>query len=84
MEKKSVLNKFFPIKNSEDNQKKPVKPAEEKLDKLEISDQASKTNQASSDIKNITEIKEKVKTNFYSSDKVIKKVSEEIYKEIKK
>jgi hypothetical protein len=83
MEIKSVSNKF-PKKNSEDNQKKPVKPTEEKLDKLEISDQVSKMNQASPDIKNITEIKERVKTNFYSSDKVIKKVSEEIYKEIKK
>jgi len=84
MEIKSVSNNFFPAKNAECNQKKQVKSTEEKLDKIEISNRANQMNKVSSEIKNITEIRERIKTKFYNSDEVIKYVSGEIYKEIKK
>lgn len=84
MEIKSILNNFNPLKNGENNSRKPVKSAEEKLDKLEISEKASEMNKTSSEIKNITEIKERIRTKFYDSDEVIKTVSGEIYKEILK
>jgi len=84
MEIKSVSNNFFPAKNAEGNQKKQVKSTEEKLDKIEISNRANQMNKVSSEIKNITEIRERIKTKFYNSDEVIKYVSGEIYKEIKK
>jgi len=84
MEIKSVSNNFFPAKNAEGNKKKQVKSTEEKLDKIEISNRANQMNKVSSEIKNITEIRERIKTKFYNSDEVIKYVSGEIYKEIKK
>ena len=52
-------------------------------DKLEISDQAKVLNKENVQSKKLTLIKDKLNNNFYNSDEVTKKVSQEIYKEIK-
>lgn len=52
-------------------------------DKLEISEQAKVLNKENLQSKKVALIKERIANNFYNSDEVIKKVSQEIYKEIK-
>jgi|YelNatPaOPRAMG01_1025707.scaffolds.fasta_scaffold00063_89 anti-sigma28 factor (negative regulator of flagellin synthesis) len=52
-------------------------------DKLELSDQAMKIQNNSSEDKKINNIKTKIANNFYNSDVVINKVADNILKELR-
>ncbi len=82
MEIKSISNNINSLSNGDNNQKKPVTTAKEKSDILEISEKASQMSKTASEIKNLTEIKERIRTKFYDSDEAIKFISNEIYKDI--
>ncbi|MCF8240209.1 MAG: hypothetical protein K9J16_02405 [Melioribacteraceae bacterium] len=65
-----------PVLNSGESEKKA-------MDKLDISEQAKNMGKvAASDKKDLSEIKAKVNSKFYDSDKVIEKVAENILNEI--
>lgn len=51
-------------------------------DKLEISPEARSMQQASSEGKNLEEIKNKISSKFYNSDEVVNTVANKILKEI--
>jgi len=71
--------------NREVDSKKGKESAQESKieDKLQISDEAKALNKENLQSKKLAVIKEKINNNFYNSDQVVKKVSEEIYKELK-
>jgi len=82
MEIKRISNNAFFPNSTENISKKKVEPSEQKQDKLEISERANQMSKTNSDSKNIEEIRNRIDSKFYDSDKVIKKISSEILKEI--
>jgi len=82
MEIKRISNNVFFPNSTENISKKKVESSEQKQDKLEISERANQMNKTNSDSKNIEEIRNRIDSKFYDSDKVIKKISNEILKEI--
>jgi len=82
MEIKRISNNVFFPNSTENISKKKVESSEQKQDKLEISERANQMSKTNSDSKNIEEIRNRIDSKFYDSDKVIKKISSEILKEI--
>ena len=84
MNVKSVTNNVYLQNNVENNQKRDNKETIGKADKLEISDKAKEMNKLNSKGIDIEEYQQKIANKFYDSDEVVKKISNEIIKEIGK
>ncbi len=82
---KSVSNNNYSYNNKEvDNKKGKDSTIESKVeDKLEISEEAKAMSKDNLQSKKLALIKERLDNNFYNSDKVTKKVAQEIFKELK-
>jgi hypothetical protein len=80
---KPVSNNFSYNKELENKKAKDSANESKIEDKLEISDQAKVLNKENLQSKKMAVVKERIDNNFYNSDQVLKKVSEEIYKELK-
>ena len=82
MEIRGITTKVYQaddkVKSQTNKSQEPVKK-----DKIEISDEA-KALQSDSTDKKLSEIKEKIESGFYNSEKVLSKVAESILKEIGK
>lgn len=62
---------------------KTVKPSEEiKKDTIEISTEGKNLIKKNDSVSKMTEIQDKIKSNFYNSDEVISKVAERILKDL--
>ena len=82
---KSVSNNNYSYNNKEvENKKGKDSTKESKVeDKLEISEEANAMSKDNLQSKKLALIKERLDNNFYNSDKVTKKVAQEIFKELK-
>lgn len=76
------LNQNLPAKTSDS--KKVDKNSNQPKDKLELSAEALKLQNASGNDKKLEEIKNKVANKFYESNDVVNKVADKILKELKK
>lgn len=85
MEIKGIGNNSF-SNNPSDIRKVDSKEKENKSqkDKIEISEEARVLARADLSSQRLEEIRHKMQNNFYNSDEVLKKVAEEILKEIQK
>ncbi len=80
MEIKGITPKTFIVDENKNN--KSVKKEIQKKDSLEISKEAKELQQKSEQVKDFSEIKEKIKSGFYNSDEVLNKVADKILKEL--
>ncbi|WP_337865719.1 flagellar biosynthesis anti-sigma factor FlgM [Ignavibacterium sp.] len=80
MEIKGITPK--PIIVDESKNGKSVKKEIQKKDSLEISKEAKELHQKSEQLKDLSVIKERIKTGFYHSDEVLDKVADRILKEL--
>jgi negative regulator of flagellin synthesis FlgM len=80
MEIKGITPK--PIIVDETKNNKSVKKEVQKKDSLEISKEAKELQQKSEQVKDLSAIKERIKTGFYNTDEVLNKVADRILKEL--
>lgn len=80
MEIKGITPK--PIIVDETKNNKSIKKEVQKKDSLEISKEAKELHQKSEQLKDLSAIKERIKTGFYNSDEVLDKVADRILKEL--
>ena len=82
---KPISNNYSYNNNKELEGKKGKESANESKieDKIEISEQAKVMNKENLQTKKLALIKDRIDSNFYNSDKVAKKVAQEIYKDLK-
>ncbi len=80
MEIKGILPKTIIVDESKNN--KSVKKEVQKKDSLEISKEAKELQQKSEQIKDLSAIRQKIKSGFYNSDEVLSKVADRILKEL--
>lgn len=80
MEIKGITPK--PIIVDETKNNKSIKKEVQKKDSLEISKEAKELHQKSEQLKDLSVIKERIKTGFYYSDEVLDKVADRILKEL--
>ena len=81
---KPISNNYSYNNGGLEGKKSKESSGESKIeDKLEISEQAKVLNKENLQSKKLALIKERIDSNFYNSDEVTKKVSQEIYNEIK-
>lgn len=85
MEIKGIGNNSF-SNNPSDIRKVDSKEKENKSqkDKIEISEEARVLARADLSSQRLEEIRQKMQNNFYNSEQVLKKVAEEILKELQK
>jgi|YelNatPaOPRAMG01_1025707.scaffolds.fasta_scaffold00063_88 anti-sigma28 factor (negative regulator of flagellin synthesis) len=76
------LNQNLPTKTTDS--KKVDKNSSQPKDKLELSAEALKLQNAGNNDKKLEEIKNKIANKFYESDNVINKVADNILKDLKK
>lgn len=81
MEIKGITTK--PIIVDETKNNKSVKKEAQKKDSLEISKEAKELHHKSEQLKDLSAIKDRIKTGFYNSDEVLDKVADRILKELK-
>ena len=85
MDIKPLSNNIYFPKDLPQNGKDQTKDQNPKIqDKLELSQEAQNMKKSETQGKNLDQISEKIKNNFYNSDEVINKVAEKIYNEISK
>ena len=72
------LNRFTELYKKQEEAKS--RQAQQKTDKLELSDAAKKLKAEGIDPKVIADVKMKVESGYYNSDEVINKVADEIIK----
>lgn len=80
MEIKGITPKTIIVDESKNN--KSVKKEVQKKDSLEISKEAKELQQKSELIKDLSAIREKIKSGFYNTDEVLNKVADRILKEL--
>ncbi|WP_290663148.1 flagellar biosynthesis anti-sigma factor FlgM [Ignavibacterium sp.] len=80
MEIKGITPK--PIIVDETKNNKSIKKEVQKKDSLEISKEAKELQQKSEQVKDLSAIKERIKTGFYNTDEVLNKVADRILKEL--
>lgn len=80
MEIKGITPKSIIVDETKNN--KSVKKEVQKKDSLEISKEAKELHQKSEQLKDLSAIKERIKSGFYNSDKVLGKVADRILKEL--
>jgi negative regulator of flagellin synthesis FlgM len=80
MEIKGITPK--PIIVDETKNNKSVKKEVQKKDSLEISKEAKELQQKSEQVKDLSAIKERIKSGFYNTDEVLNKVADRILKEL--
>ncbi|MFN3873190.1 MAG: hypothetical protein ACK4R9_09335 [Ignavibacterium sp.] len=80
MEIKGITPKTIIVDESKNN--KSVKKEVQKKDSLEISKEAKELQQKSEQIRDLSAIREKIKSGFYNSDEVLSKVADRILKEL--
>ncbi|MEP0859889.1 MAG: flagellar biosynthesis anti-sigma factor FlgM [Ignavibacterium sp.] len=80
MEIKGITPKTIIVDESKNN--KSVKKEVQKKDSLEISKEAKELQQKSEQIKDLSAIREKIKSGFYNTDEVLIKVADRILKEL--
>lgn len=80
MEIKGIIPKTIIVDESKNN--KSVKKEVQKKDSLEISKEAKELQQKSEQIKDLSAIREKIKSGFYNTDEVLSKVADRILKEL--
>ncbi|MCL6494731.1 MAG: flagellar biosynthesis anti-sigma factor FlgM [Ignavibacterium sp.] len=80
MEIKGITPK--PIIVDETKNNKSVKKEIQKKDSLEISKEAKELQQKSEQVKDLSIIKERIKSGFYNTDEVLNKVADRILKEL--
>lgn len=80
MEIKGITPKTITIDESKNH--KSLKKEVQKKDSLEISKEAKELQQKSEHIKDLSLIKEKIKSGFYNSEEVLNKVADRILKEL--
>ncbi|BDQ02880.1 flagellar biosynthesis anti-sigma factor FlgM [Ignavibacterium sp.] len=80
MEIKGITPKTIIVDESKNN--KSVKKEVQKKDSLEISKEAKELQQKSEQIKDLSAIREKIKSGFYNTDEVLNKVADRILKEL--
>uniref|UniRef100_A0A832DK06 Anti-sigma-28 factor FlgM C-terminal domain-containing protein n=1 Tax=Ignavibacterium album TaxID=591197 RepID=A0A832DK06_9BACT len=80
MEIKGITPK--PIIVDETKNNKSVKKEIQKKDSLEISKEAKELQQRSEQVKDLSAIKERIKSGFYNTDEVLNKVADRILKEL--
>lgn len=84
MEVKPLSNNIYFPKDLPQNGKDQAKNQNYKIqDKLELSQEAQNMQKPEAQ-KNLDQISEKIKNNYYNSDEVINKVADKIYNEITK
>lgn len=80
MEIKGITPK--PIIVDETKNNKSVKKEVQKKDSLEISKEAKELQLKSEQVKDLSLIKERIKSGFYNTDEVLNKVADRILKEL--
>lgn len=80
MEIKGIIPKTIIVDESKNN--KSVKKEVQKKDSLEISKEAKELQQKSEQIRDLSAIREKIKSGFYNTDEVLSKVADRILKEL--
>lgn len=82
LEIKGISNNYFP---SQETRKTQTVPAEnvKKQDKLEISSEAKILQANKTTTKDLSQIQQKVKDNFYNSNEVINATAQAILKDLK-
>lgn len=80
MEIKGITPKPIIVEETKNN--KSIKKEVQKKDSLEISKEAKELHQKSEQLKDLSLIKERIKTGFYNSDEVLDKVADRILKEL--
>jgi len=80
MEIKGITPK--PIIVDETKNNKSIKKEVQKKDSLEISKEAKELQQKSEQVKDLSAIKERIKSGFYNTDEVLNKVADRILKEL--
>lgn len=71
-----------PIIVDETKNNKSIKKEVQKKDSLEISKEAKELQQKSEQVKDLSAIKERIKSGFYNTDEVLNKVADRILKEL--
>uniref|UniRef100_A0A7V2ZI53 Flagellar biosynthesis anti-sigma factor FlgM n=1 Tax=Ignavibacterium album TaxID=591197 RepID=A0A7V2ZI53_9BACT len=80
MEIKGITPKTIIVDESKNN--KSLKKEVHKKDSLEISKEAKELQQKSEQVKDLSSIKEKIKSGFYNSEEVLSKVADRILKDL--
>jgi len=80
MEIKGITPK--PIIVDETKNNKSLKKEVQKKDSLEISKEAKELQQKSEQVRDLSVVKERIKSGFYNSDEVLGKVADRILKEL--
>ncbi|MGE5353326.1 MAG: hypothetical protein ACM3P0_14685 [Acidobacteriota bacterium] len=82
MEIKGISNNYLPLQETRKTQTVPAENAK-KQDKLEISSEAKILQAKNTNVKDLTQIRQKVKENFYNSPEVLSTTATAIMKELK-
>lgn len=82
LEIKGISNNYFSLQETRKTQAVPAENVK-KQDKLEISSEAKILQAKNTNIKDLTQIKQKVKENFYNSPEVLSTTATAIMKELK-
>lgn len=80
MEIKGITPKQIIVDETKNN--KSVKKEVQKKDSLEISKEAKELQLKSEQVKDLSLIKERIKSGFYNTDEVLNKVADRILKEL--
>lgn len=85
MDIKGLGNNLNQVRDAYNRQKieKKLNASKPGSDKLEISDAARIIQTSGSELKNIEVIKDRIDSNYYNSDEVVKKVADAILSELK-
>lgn len=80
MEIKGITSKSIIVEENKNN--KSVKKEIQKKDSLEISREAKELQQKSEQVKDLSLVRERIKSGFYNSEEVLNKVAEKILKDL--
>lgn len=80
MEIKGITPKSIIVEENKNN--KSVKKEVQKKDSLEISREAKELQQKSEQVKDLSLVRERIKSGFYNSEEVLNKVAEKILKDL--
>ncbi|MBI5662655.1 MAG: flagellar biosynthesis anti-sigma factor FlgM [Ignavibacterium album] len=80
MEIKGITPKSIIVEENKNN--KSVKKEIQKKDSLEISREAKELQQKSEQVKDLSLVRERIKSGFYNSEEVLNKVAEKILKDL--
>jgi hypothetical protein len=82
LEIKGISNNYFPVQETRKTQAVPAENIK-KQDKLEISSEAKILQAKNTNIKDLTQIRQKIKDNFYNTPEVLNTTASAIMKELK-